>query len=80
MPTSWRKHQVVQRYDIGVFICYTINYGLSHLIGFKKFQHPMPPSVIDVDGSYLYRKQQQHLPNATDISMLPVPAPPLMGW
>ncbi|KAL5517990.1 hypothetical protein EMCRGX_G003649 [Ephydatia muelleri] len=36
--------------------------------------------VIDVDGSYLYRKQQQHLPSATDISMLPVPAPPLMGW
>lgn len=36
--------------------------------------------VIDVDGSYLYRKMQRKSPDGLDISTLPIPLPPVSGW
>ena len=36
--------------------------------------------VVDVDGSYLYRKQQTLLSRGAALLPLPLPAPPLAGW
>ena len=68
MPNSWKKHQVVQRYDdIGVHL-------LQVIMGYHIRVHEVSASnapIIDVDASHFYRKQQQHLPSATctDISL-----------
>lgn len=35
--------------------------------------------IVDVDGSYLYRKQLR-LGGASDDAQLPLPTPPLSGW
>ena len=35
--------------------------------------------IIDVDGSYLYRKQIR-LGSASDGTQIPLPTPPLSGW
>lgn len=36
--------------------------------------------IIDVDGSYLYRKQQALLHSGVQVAPLPPPTPPLAGW
>ena len=36
--------------------------------------------IVDVDGSYLYRKQQALLHTGVHVEPLPLPAPPLAGW
>ena len=36
--------------------------------------------TVDVDGSYLYRKQQAILHTGIQLAPLPPPAPPLAGW
>ena len=36
--------------------------------------------IVDVDGSYLYRKQQALLHSGVQVAPLPPPAPPLAGW
>ena len=36
--------------------------------------------VIDVDGSYLYRKQQQLSSAGITITTTPAPSPPITGW
>ena len=36
--------------------------------------------IVDVDGSYLYRKQQTLLRRGAVLLPLPLPAPPLAGW
>ena len=35
--------------------------------------------VVEVDGSYMYRKKQQ-LSSAGFVAVLPAPTPPLTGW
>lgn len=36
--------------------------------------------VVDVDGSYMYRKKQQLSSAGFTVTTLPVPTPPLSGW
>ena len=36
--------------------------------------------IVDPDGSYLYRKQQDLLGIGVQVAPLPPPAPPLAGW
>ena len=36
--------------------------------------------IIDVDGSYLYRKQQQLSSSSSAVVTLPIPVPPITGW
>ena len=36
--------------------------------------------IVDVDGSYLYRKQQALLHSGVQVAPLPPPPPPLAGW
>jgi len=36
--------------------------------------------VVDVDGSYLHRKQQSLQHSGVQVAPLPPPAPPLAGW
>ena len=36
--------------------------------------------IVDVDGSYLYRKQQSLQQSEIQVAPLPPPAPPLAGW
>jgi len=36
--------------------------------------------IVDVDGSYLYRKQQSHMQSGITVAPLDPPAPPLSGW
>ena len=36
--------------------------------------------VVDVDGSYLHRKQQSLKQSGVHVAPLPPPAPPLAGW
>ena len=36
--------------------------------------------VIDVDGSYLYRKQQQLSSAGITFTTIPAPSPPITGW
>ena len=36
--------------------------------------------VVDVDGSYLYRKQQLLTQTGVHVAPLPQPPPPLTGW
>lgn len=37
-------------------------------------------AVVDVDGSYLYRKQQLVAQTGVQVAPLPPPPPPLTGW
>ena len=50
-----------QMYDIGVHLLQLI---MGYHIRVQEVSASNAP-VIDIDGSYLYRKQQQHLPSAT---------------
>ena len=36
--------------------------------------------IVDVDGSYLYRKQQSLMDSGVTVAPLDPPAPPLSGW
>ena len=36
--------------------------------------------VVDVDGSYMYRKKQQLRSAGFNVTGLPAPTPPLTGW
>ena len=36
--------------------------------------------VVDVDGAYLYRKQQSLIQTCVKVSSLNIPAPPLSSW
>ena len=36
--------------------------------------------VVDVDGSYMYRKKQQLSSAGFNVAVLPAPTPPLTGW
>lgn len=36
--------------------------------------------VVDVDGSYLYRKQQKQGAECSSFTPLPLPARPITGW
>ena len=36
--------------------------------------------VVDVDGSYLYKKQQSLLQSGVAVALLAPPSPPLSGW
>ena len=36
--------------------------------------------VVDVDGAYLYRKQQNLIQTCVRVSSLNIPAPPLSSW
>ena len=37
-------------------------------------------AVIDVDGSYMYRKHKQLADSGLTVAALPLPLPPLTGW
>ena len=36
--------------------------------------------IVDVDGSYLYRKEQRLISQGVSTLPLPIPAVPLRGW
>ena len=90
IPSTWRKSQLIDRYKLAKYqqmslltlfkkIIYNIyNYSLLNRIC-KAVKDNV--EIVDVDGSYLYKKVQQL--EATGMSIAPLyllTSPPISGW
>lgn len=78
-PTSWRKKQLVDRCDIiHMFDC-SLNSSVCMLHRVKEADLQCS-KVVDVDGSYLYRKYRSLVDSGVTVSFPECPPPPITGW
>ena len=81
VPTSWKKQKLLFRLVSlsakPIAHCHhDANFNCFRIEQAKSKQLPL----VDVDGSYLYRKQQTITQSGIAVAPLPPPSPPLSGW
>ena len=83
-PSSWKKQQLVARWinriSKGVQKLFTFPFSHLSTKESRKLIKTEQLPIVDVDGSYLYRKQQLLKQSGVCIAPLPPPSPPLSGW
>ena len=81
VPISWKKQKLLSRLVSlsakPIAHCrHDANFDCFRIEQAKSEQLP----IVDVDGSYLYRKQQTITQSGIAVAPLPPPSPPLSGW
>ena len=82
-PSSWKKAQYVSRYSIKKRVIHpwsAMSVSLDITPCRIRVLSKQGAKVVDVDGSYLWRKQQQLNETGVVTEDIGVPSPPPSGW
>ena len=83
VPTSWKKQKVIDRYSrLSIILFLKSTAACILLYGACRVNQAEceGASVVDVDGSYLYRKYRSVVESGQTVAQLAPPSPPLAGW
>ena len=78
-PSSWKKAQLINWF---VSTKVTRQDTQWNSLMFSRIHKAVrdKANIVDVDGSYLCRKQKQPVDSGLTVAPLPLPSPPLSGW